>query len=73
MGVHFPALNRKPFASDAQPTDAEAKDALRGYVGYFGALGVYPGQVFHQILGGTVSAGSIRSNGSSTLLRVATW
>jgi len=58
VGVHFPALNRKPFASDALPTDAEAKDALRGYVGYFGALGVYPGQVFHQILGGTVSAGS---------------
>ena len=58
VGVHFPALNRKPFASDALPTDAEARDALRGYVGYFGALGVYPGQVFHQVLGGTVSAGT---------------
>jgi hypothetical protein len=58
VGVHFPPRNRKPFASDALPTDAEAKDALRGYVGYFGALGVYPGQVFHQVLGGTVSAGT---------------
>jgi hypothetical protein len=57
VGVHFPALNRKPFTSDP-PGDAEAKEALRGYVGYFGALGVYPGQVFHQILGGTVSAGT---------------
>ena len=57
VGVHFPALNRKPFTSDP-PTDAEAREALRGYVGYFGALGVYPGQVFHQILGGTVSAGT---------------
>ena len=25
---------------------------MRGYVGYFGALGVYPGMVFHQILAG---------------------
>jgi hypothetical protein len=58
VGVHFPPLNRKPFASDASPTDAEAKEGMRGYVGYFGALGVYPGQVFHHILGGTVSAGT---------------
>jgi hypothetical protein len=58
VGVHFPALNRKPFASDAGPTEEEAREGVRGYVGYFGALGVYPGQVFHQILGGTVSAGT---------------
>ena len=57
VGVHFPALNRKPFTADPPP-DAEAREAMRGYVGYFGALGVYPGQVFHQILGGTVSAGT---------------
>ena len=57
VGVHFPPLNRQKFASDA-PTDAEARAALQGYVGYFGALGVYPGQVFHQVLGGTVSAGT---------------
>ena len=57
VGVHFPGLNRKPFTSDP-PIDAEAKKALRGYVGYFGALRVYPGQVFNQILGGTVSAGT---------------
>lgn len=50
VGVHFPPLNRKPFAAD-EPTDAEARDATRGYVGYFGSLNVYPGQVFHHILG----------------------
>ena len=57
VGVHFPPLNRKPFSADPPP-DVEAREAMRGYVGYFGALGVYPGQVFHQILGGTVSAGT---------------
>ena len=52
VGVYFPPMSwGKPFAG-AEPTDAEARDALRGYVAYFGALGVYPGQVFHQILGG---------------------
>ena len=75
VGVHFPALNRKPFASDT-PTDAEAREALRGYLGYYGALGVYPGQVFHQILGGTVSTGStlkrffdVESGGNTVKLR----
>jgi len=58
VGVHFPPLNRPRFAA-AEPTEAEARDALRGYVGYFGALGVYPGQVFHQILAGiSPAAGS---------------
>jgi len=52
VGVYFPPLSwGKPFAG-AEPTDAEAREALRGYVAYFGALSVYPGQVFHQILGG---------------------
>jgi hypothetical protein len=51
VGVHFPPLNRRPFASDV-PTDAEARAALQGYVGYFGALTVYPGQVFHNVLAG---------------------
>ena len=55
VGVHFPPLNRKPFAADV-PTDAEARAALMGYVGYFGALTVYPGQVFHNILGSFASA-----------------
>ena len=75
VGVHFPALNRKPFASDP-PTDAEAREALRGYLGYFGALSVYPGQVFHQILGGTVSPGTtlkrffdVASGGNTVNLR----
>ncbi len=51
VGVHFPPLNRKPFAGDA-PTDEEARAALAGYVGYFGVLAVYPNMVFHQILAG---------------------
>ncbi|MEP7308739.1 MAG: lipocalin-like domain-containing protein [Acidobacteriota bacterium] len=56
VGVHFPPLNRPRFAADA-PTDAEARAALQGYVGYFGALSVYPNMVFHQILTGISFAG----------------
>jgi hypothetical protein len=56
VGVHFPPLNRQTFASD-MPTDAEARAALQGYVGYFGALSVYPDMVFHQILTGISFAG----------------
>jgi hypothetical protein len=61
VGVYFPPQGRKPFAAD-EPTDAEAKEALRGYVGYFGALGVYPGMVFHQILAsnGTLSGSTLK-------------
>jgi Lipocalin-like domain len=61
VGVYFPPLGRKPFAGDT-PTDAEAKEALRGYVGYFGALGVYPGMVFHHILGssGTLTNSTLK-------------
>jgi hypothetical protein len=44
-------LNRKPFAAD-DPTAEEARAALMGYIGYYGALTVYPGQVFHNILAG---------------------
>lgn len=51
VGVHFPPLNRPRFAS-GEPTDAEARAALMGYVGYFGALAVYPGMVFHHIMAG---------------------
>ena len=51
VGVHFPPLNRKPFSAET-PTPEEAQAALRGYIGYYGALTVYPGQVFHNILGG---------------------
>jgi hypothetical protein len=51
VGVHFPPLNRKPFAAET-PTAEEALAALRGYIGYYGALTVYPGQVFHNILAG---------------------
>ena len=51
VGVHFPPLNRKPFAGDT-PTPEEARAALMGYIGYYGVLTVYPGQVFHNILAG---------------------
>lgn len=51
VGVHFPPLNRQPFAG-AAPTETEARAAIRGYVGYFGALAVYPNMVFHQVLNG---------------------
>ena len=59
VGVHFPTLNRKPFAAE-NPTADEARAALQGYLGYYGALTVYPGEVFHNILGGvSPGAGSI--------------
>src|SRR5262245_39044862 len=51
VGVHFPPLNRKPFAAET-PTPEEARAALQGYIGYYGALGVYSGEVFHNILAG---------------------
>jgi hypothetical protein len=51
VGVHFPALGRSPFAAEA-PTEAEAQAAFGSYIGYYGALGVYPGEVFHNVLGG---------------------
>ena len=57
VGVHFPPLNRARFAG-TEPTDAEAAEATRGYVGYFGALAVYPQMVFHQVLAGLNMAGS---------------
>jgi hypothetical protein len=55
VGVHFPPLNRKPFASET-PTAEEARAALAGYIGYYGALTVYPGEVFHNILAGVSPA-----------------
>jgi hypothetical protein len=55
VGVHFPTLNRKPFAAET-PTLEEARAALQGYLGYYGALTVYPGEVFHNILGGVSPA-----------------
>jgi hypothetical protein len=58
VGVHFPTLGRSPFAGDT-PTEQEAQ-AARNYLGYYGALGVYPGEVFHNVLGGvSPSAGAI--------------
>jgi hypothetical protein len=58
VGVHFPTLGRSPFAAET-PTAEEAQ-AARNYLGYYGALGVYPGEVFHNVLGGvSPSAGAI--------------
>jgi hypothetical protein len=59
VGVHFPPQTREAFAS-AEPTAEEAQAALRGYIGYFGSLGVYPGEVSHNILSGiSPTTGSI--------------
>jgi hypothetical protein len=59
VGVHFPTQGRKPFAGDT-PTAEEAPAALRGYLGYYGTLGVYPGEVFHNLRAGvSPAAGSV--------------
>ena len=59
VGVHFPPRVREGFAG-AVPTADEAQAALRGYIGYFGSLGVYPGEVSHNILSGiSPTTGSI--------------
>jgi hypothetical protein len=61
VGVHFPTRNRTGFVS-AEPTDAEARQQ-GNYLGYYAALGVYPGGrhqglIFHNILGGGLAIGS---------------
>ncbi|HZF31149.1 MAG TPA: lipocalin-like domain-containing protein, partial [Gammaproteobacteria bacterium] len=59
VGVHFPPRVREPFAGETA-TAEEAQAALRGYIGYFGSLGVYPGEVSHNILSGVApTSGSI--------------
>ena len=43
----------------------EATAALRGYIGYWGTLSVYPGEVAHNILGGVSPApGAILRRGA---------
>ena len=65
VGVHFPTLGRSPFAGET-PTEEEAQGALRGYIGYFGALSVYPGEVAHNVLGGVAPGpGAILRRGAS--------
>ncbi len=65
VGVYFPALNRSTFAADT-PTAAEAEAALRGYIGYWGTLSVYPNEVAHNILGGVSPApGAILRRGAA--------
>jgi hypothetical protein len=63
VGVHFLPINTKPtpFAADV-PTPEEARAAVQGYIGYYGALTVYPGQVFHNLM-------SAMSNMPGTILR----
>lgn len=59
VGVHFPPRVREAFAGTT-PTADEAQAAMRGYIGYFGSLGVYPGEVSHNILSGiSPTTGSI--------------
>ena len=62
--VHTIRIRRGAFsAAQSQtvrrqtPTPEEALAALRGYIGYYGALTVYPGQVFHNILAGVSPIG----------------
>jgi hypothetical protein len=65
VGVYFPALNRAGFAAEA-PTAEEATAAMRGYIGYWGTLSVYPGEVAHNILGGvSPMPGSILRRGAA--------
>ena len=63
VGVHFLPINTKPtpFAADV-PTPEEARAAVQGYIGYYGALTVYPGEVFHNLM-------SAMSNMPGTILR----
>jgi hypothetical protein len=56
VGVHFPPRMREPFAGTT-PTLDEAQAALRGYIGYFGGLGFYPGEVSHNVLAGVAVTG----------------
>jgi hypothetical protein len=59
VGVHFPTLGRDSFAGET-PTEEEAQAAVRGYLGYFGTLNVYPGEVAHNVLSGvSPTTGSI--------------
>lgn len=61
VGVHFPPQGRGTLTSST-PTAEEAQAAMRGYIGYFGTLGVYPGEVSHNILSGV-------SPGTGSILR----
>lgn len=49
VGVNFPPRTRARLSSD-QPSEEEARAALSGFIAYFGALTVYPNQVFHHPL-----------------------
>lgn len=59
VGVHFPPEGRNDAAEDE---DDNGPTRLGGYIGYFGTLNVYPGEVTHNILSGV-------SPGSGSILR----
>jgi hypothetical protein len=63
VGVHFLPIDKTPtpFKGDV-PTPEEAQAAVQGYIGYYGSLTVYPGQVFHNLM-------SAMSNVPGTILR----
>jgi hypothetical protein len=61
VGVHFPPQGRESFGNGLPNAD-EAQAGMRGYIGYFGTLGVYPGEVSHNILSGI-------SPGTGSILR----
>ena len=61
VGVHFPTRTRTRFAA-GEPTDAEARQD-GNYLGYYAALGLYPGGrhqglIFHNIFGGSMTTGT---------------
>ena len=59
VGVHFPSVGRESVTTDT-PSGEDARAALRGYIGYFGTLSVFPGEVSHNILSGvSPTTGSI--------------
>lgn len=49
VAVHFVPGGRKAFVAD-RPTGEEARAAVTGYVSYFGAYGLYPGEWLHHYL-----------------------
>ena len=59
VGVHFPTVGRQNF-TDEELNAEEIAAGIRGYLGYFGTLNVYPGEVAHNVLSGvSPTTGSI--------------
>jgi hypothetical protein len=59
VGVHFPTAGRENFTGE-ELNDEQIAAGIRGYLGYFGTLNVYPGEVAHNVLSGvSPTTGSI--------------